>query len=177
MIRGTSQDVIHSFWLPDLNGKRDLIPSRVTTEWIQADHPGRFRGQCAEFCGMQHAHMSLWVIADSPEDFEKWMGRQLQPALDPADPHLIAGRDVFLKYACVYCHSITGTTANGQVAPDLTHFASRTTLAAGTLPNTRGNLAGWIADPQTVKPGNHMATLHIKAEELQPLVDYLESLQ
>jgi cytochrome c oxidase subunit II len=176
-IRGTSNDVIHSFWVPALNGKRDLIPSRITDEWIQADQPGRYRGQCAEFCGMQHAHMALWVIADTPEEFEKWKQRQLQPAVDPSDPHLQAGRDVFLKYACVYCHSITGTTAAGQVAPDLTHFASRSTLAAGTLPNTKGNLAGWIVDPQNVKPGNHMATLPIQAEELQPLVDYLESLQ
>ena len=176
-IRGTSNDVIHSFWVPELNGKRDLIPSRITDEWIQADRPGRYRGQCAEFCGLQHAHMVLWVIADPPDEFEKWKARQLQPALDTNDLHLQAGRDVFLKYACVYCHSITGTTANGQVAPDLTHFASRTTLAAGTLPNTKGNLAGWIVDPQTIKPGNHMATLHIKPEELQPLVDYLESLQ
>ena len=176
-IRGTSNDVIHSFWVPELNGKRDLIPSRITDEWIEADHPGRFRGQCAEFCGMQHAHMSLWVVADTPGDFEKWKQRQLQPAVEPSTPELIAGRDVFLKYACVYCHSITGTTAAGQVAPDLTHLGSRFTIAAGTLPNTKGNLAGWIVDPQNIKPGNHMATLNVKAEELQPLVDYLESLQ
>lgn len=176
-IRGTSNDVIHSFWVPELNGKRDLIPSRITDEWIEADHPGRYRGQCAEFCGLQHAHMSLWVIADKPEDFEKWKARQLQPAIEPATPELQAGRSVFMKYACVYCHNISGTTASGQVAPDLTHLASRLTIAAGTLPNTKGNLAGWITDPQMVKPGNHMATISIKPEELQPLVDYLESLQ
>lgn len=176
-IRGTSNDVIHSFWVPELHGKRDLIPSRITDEWIEADHPGRFRGQCAEFCGLQHAHMALWIIADSPVEFEKWKQRQLQPAIDPTDLHLQAGRDVFLKYACVYCHNITGTTAAGQVAPDLTHFGSRLTLAAGTLPNTKGNLAGWVVDPQMVKPGNHMASLNLKADEVQPLVDYLESLQ
>jgi cytochrome c oxidase subunit 2 len=176
-IRGTSNDVIHSFWVPNLNGKRDLIPSRITDEWIQADQAGRYRGQCAEFCGMQHAHMALWVVAEPPDEFEKWKQRQLQPAIEPTDPELQAGKNVFMKYACVYCHNITGTPAGGQVAPDLTHFASRFTLAAGTLPNTKGNLAGWIVDPQMVKPGNHMATLNIKAEELQPLIDYLESLQ
>jgi cytochrome c oxidase subunit II len=176
-IRGTSNDVIHSFWVPELHGKRDLIPSRITTEWIQADHPGRYRGQCAEFCGLQHAHMGLWVIADPPDQFEAWMQRQLQPAIQPTDMERLAGQQAFQKYACVYCHSIQGTPANGQVAPDLTHFASRYTLAAGTLPNTRGNLGGWLADPQNIKPGNHMAMLDIHSEDLQPLIDYLESLQ
>jgi len=176
-IRGTSNDVIHSFWVPNLHGKRDLIPSRITDEWIQADQAGRYRGQCAEFCGMQHAHMALWVIAESPAEFEKWKRRQLEPAIEPSNPTTRLGRVVFEKYACVYCHSIRGTLANGQVAPDLTHFASRYTLAAGTLPNTKGNLAGWIVDPQTIKPGNHMATLNVQPEELQPLIEYLETLQ
>jgi cytochrome c oxidase subunit II len=177
MIRGTSNDVIHSFWVPNLGGKRDLIPSRISTEWIQADRPGRFRGQCAEFCGMQHAHMAIWVIADEPGDFEKWKRRQLEPPIEPSDADRQRGREVFLTHACAMCHTITGTTANGQVAPDLTHLASRSTIAAGTLPNTKGNLGGWISDPQRVKPGNHMATVNIKAEDLQPLLDYLESLQ
>ncbi len=177
MIRGTSNDVIHSFWVPNLHGKRDLIPSRVSTEWIEADRPGRFRGQCAEFCGTQHAHMALWVIAEPPAQFEAWMGRQLQPAVEPTSPDLEHGRQVFLNNACVFCHHIGGTTAAGQVAPDLTHLASRLTIAAGTLPNTKGNLAGWIADPQQIKPGNHMATLGLPAGDLQPLVDYLESLE
>jgi cytochrome c oxidase subunit 2 len=176
-IRGTSNDVIHSFWVPNLHGKRDLIPGRITDEWIQADQPGRYRGQCAEFCGLQHAHMALWVVADTPTEFEKWKRRQLEPAIEPSNPTTRLGRLVFEKYACVYCHSIAGTAANGQVAPDLTHFASRFTLAAGTLPNTKGNLAGWILDPQNIKPGNHMATLSVQPEELQPLIEYLESLQ
>jgi cytochrome c oxidase subunit II len=176
-IRGTSNDVIHSFWIPNLHGKRDLIPSRITDEWIQADKPGRYRGQCAEFCGMQHAHMALWVIAESPDDFAAWKRRQLQPAIPPTNPTTIQGRMVFEKYACIYCHTIGGTIANGQVAPDLTHFGSRYTLAAGTLPNTKGNLAGWILDPQNIKPGNHMATVSVQPEELQPLIEYLESLQ
>lgn len=177
MIRGESHDVIHSFWAPNLQGKRDLIPSRITTEWIEADRPGRFRGQCAEFCGLQHAHMAFWVVAEPQDKFDAWMRRQLQPSAPPTDPDLIRGQQVFLNSACVLCHNITGTTASGQVGPDLTHLASRLTIAAGTLPNTKGNLAGWITDPQRIKPGNHMATVPIKSEDLQPLIDYLESLQ
>ena len=177
MIRESSLDVIHSFWVPGLQGKRDLIPSHITTEWIEADHPGRFRGQCAEFCGLQHAHMALWVVAESPEQFQAWTQRQLQPASEPSDPTTVRGQQVFLNNACVLCHTIQGTPAAGQVAPDLTHFGSRLTIAAGTLPNNKGNLAGWITDPQTIKPGNHMATIPLKADDLQPLIEYLERLQ
>jgi len=177
MILGRSNDVIHSFWVPNLHGKRDLIPSRVTTEWIEADHAGAFRGQCAEFCGLQHAHMSLWVIADPPEKFNAWMDQQLQPAVAPSDPVKQRGQQVFLNNACEYCHSIRGTTAAGQVAPDLTHFGSRRGIAANTLPNSMGNLGGWIVDPQSIKPGNHMATIALNSDDLQPLLEYLESLK
>ncbi|MDQ6679318.1 MAG: cytochrome c oxidase subunit II [Acidobacteriota bacterium] len=177
MIRGTSNDVIHSFWVPNLHGKRDLIPSRVTTEWIQADRPGRYRGQCAEFCGAQHAHMALWVVAETPSQFAKWMDNQRQPAAAPSNAIRQRGQDIFLNNACVFCHAVSGTRAMGQTGPDLTHFGSRSTLAAGTLPNTKGNLGGWIADPQNIKPGNHMATVPLKSEEVEPLLDYLESLQ
>jgi cytochrome c oxidase subunit II len=177
MIRGTSNDVIHSFWVPNLQGKRDLIPSRVTTEWIQADRPGRFRGQCAEFCGLQHAHMALWVVAEPQENFEKWMDAQRQPAKLPANDATQRGQQVFLNRACVFCHNITGTPAAGQVGPDLTHVGSRLSIAAGTLPNNRGNLGGWISDPQRIKPGTHMATVPVPPEDLQPLIEYLESLQ
>ena len=177
MIRGMSLDVIHSFWIPNLQGKRDLIPSHVTTEWIQADHPGRYRGQCAEFCGLQHAHMALWVVAEPEEKFEAWMEQQLQPAVIPSDAVKLHGQQVFLNSACVFCHSITGTPAAGQNGPDLTHFGSRLSIAAGTLPNTKGNLSGWITDPQTIKPGNHMATLPILSTDVQPLTEYLESLK
>jgi cytochrome c oxidase subunit II len=176
-IRGQSNDVIHSFWVPNLHGKRDLIPSRTTTEWIQADHAGIYRGQCAEFCGAQHAHMALWVIAEPEEKFRAWMQRQLQPAVQPSDTETQRGQQVFLNSTCVFCHQIQGTTAAGQNAPDLTHFGSRRSIAAGTLPNTKGNLAGWIVDPQSVKPGNHMATVPVKPQDLQPLIDYLESLK
>ncbi len=177
MIRGTSHDVIHSFWVPELHGKIDLIPSRVTTLWIQADYPGRYRGQCAEFCGIQHAHMALWVIADEPAQFEQWIQHQRQPAAEPATASAQHGRDVFLSNGCVLCHNVTGTTAGGAVAPDLTHVGSRTTIAAGTLQNTRGNLGGWILDPQGNKPGNHMAQISLKSEDVDPLLDYLESLK
>lgn len=177
MILGRSQDVIHSFWVPGLHGKRDMIPSRVTTEWIQADKPGAYRGQCAEFCGLQHAHMALWVIAEPEAKFDAWMGKQLQPAAAPTDAALLHGQQVFLNSECIFCHSIRGTTASGQVAPDLTHFGSRRGIAANTLRNTLGNLTGWIVDPQSVKPGNHMATIAVNPADLQPLAQYLESLK
>jgi cytochrome c oxidase subunit II len=177
LILGKSNDVIHSFWVPNLHGKRDLIPSRTTTEWIQADHPGTFRGQCAEFCGLQHAHMILWVIAEPEAKFDAWLDEELQPAIAPPDPTKQRGQQVFLNNACQYCHTIRGTTAAGQVAPDLTHFGSRRGIAANTLPNSMGNLGGWIVDPQSIKPGNHMATIALRSEDLQPLLEYLESLK
>ncbi len=176
-VRGTSLDVIHSFWVPNLHGKVDLIPSRITGEMFQADRAGRFRGQCAEFCGMQHAHMALWVVAESMEQFRVWQDQQLKPTNAPSDGDTIRGREVFLSHACILCHAIQGTPAAGQNGPDLTHFGSRISLAAGTLPNNKGNLAGWIVDPQRVKPGNKMATVPLASDELQPLVDYLESLK
>lgn len=176
-IRGNSEDVIHSFWVPNLQGKRDLIPGRPTLEWLQADRPGEYRGQCAEFCGIQHAHMAFWVIAEPANQFNAWMDHQLQPAAEPVDDEAIRGQGIFLKSACILCHAIRGTTAAAQVGPDLTHFGSRKTIAAGTLANTKGNLAGWIADPQNIKPGNHMATVALQPAEMQRLIDYLESLK
>jgi cytochrome c oxidase subunit II len=176
-IRGLSNDVIHSFWVPNLHGKRDLIPSRTTNEWIEADHPGLYRGQCAEFCGLQHAHMSLWVVAEPQDKFKAWMDAQLQPAPSPSDSERQRGQQVFMNHACIFCHQIRGTTAAGQNAPDLTHFGSRRGIAANTLPNTKGNLAGWILDPQSIKPGNHMATIAVDSTELHPLIEYLESLK
>ena len=126
---------------------------------------------------MQHAHMSLWVVAEAPADCDRWMQQQLQPAPAPSDGHLARGQQVFLANGCVLCHAIAGTTAAGQVAPDLSHFGSRISIAAGTLWNTPGNLGGWILDPQGVKPGNHMATINLPSEDVQPLIDYLESLK
>ena len=177
LIRLRSNDVIHSFWVPNLHGKRDLIPSRVTAEWIEADKPGIYRGQCAEFCGLQHAHMILYVIAEPEAKFKAWFQHASQPAVTPSTPITQRGQQVFLNNACVYCHQIQGTTAAGQNGPNLTHFGSRRGIAANTLSNTPGNLGGWILDPQTVKPGNHMATIAVNSQDLQPLIDYLESLK
>jgi cytochrome c oxidase subunit II len=177
MIRGTSNDVIHSFWVPNLSGKRDLIPSLITTEWFEAERPGSFRGQCAEFCGLQHAHMALWVVAEDEQKFNEWRQGQLKDAINPSTPSEQLGRQVFEQAACAMCHEIRGTSAHGQVAPDLTHIASRISIAAGTLPNNRGNLGGWISDPQTIKPGNHMATVPLRSDQLQPVLDYLGILK
>jgi len=176
-LRLLSNDVIHSFWVPNLHGKTDLIPSRVNTQWIQADKPGVYRGQCAEFCGLQHAHMIIYVVAESPDKFKAWYDRQLQPAAAPSDPVMQRGQQVFMNNACVYCHQIRGTDAAGQNGPDLTHFGSRLGIAANTVPNTPGNLGGWIADPQSTKPGNHMATIALNSADMQPLINYLESLK
>jgi cytochrome c oxidase subunit 2 len=173
----TSRDVIHSFWVPNLQGKRDLIPGYTTAIWLQADRRGVFRGQCAEFCGMQHAHMALEIVAESDQDFESWLDAMRQPARDPSDPRPRRGRDVFMQARCAGCHRIAGTDAAGQIAPDLTHIATRTTLAAGTMPNTADNLAAWIQDPQHVKPGNQMPPNPLPADDLQALVAYLGTLR
>ena len=176
-IRLLSNDVIHSFWVPNLNGKTDLIPSRVNTQWIRADKPGIYRGQCAEFCGLQHAHMIIYVVAETPDKFRAWYDKQMQPAVSPSDPVTQRGQQVFMNNACIYCHQIRGTDAAGQNGPDLTHFGSRLGIAANTVPNTPGNLGGWIADPQSTKPGNHMATVAVNSADMQPLINYLESLK
>lgn len=173
----TSRDVIHSFWLPNLHGKRDLIPGHETILWLQADKPGIFRGQCAEFCGYQHAHMSFIVVAEPSEQFFAWLDHQRRPAAPPTEAVAQRGQAVFLSAPCVMCHTIQGTTAGGTVAPDLTHVVSRSTLAAGTLPNTRGALASWITDPQTIKPGNKMPQHDFAPDDLQALLTYLESLK
>ena len=177
LILTSSRDVIHSFWAPNLNGKRDLIPGYQTAFWIQADHPGVYRGQCAEFCGHQHAHMAFEVIADPADKFEQWKLAQVLPAKEPDDEIKRRGRDVFLSHPCVMCHTIRGTDAGSRVGPDLTHLAARGTIAAGTLKNTTGNLAGWIMNSQSIKPGNHMPSMSLQGDELQALLAYLGSLQ
>jgi cytochrome c oxidase subunit II len=177
IIRATSRDVIHSFWVPNLHGKIDLVPGKVNTIWIQADQPGEFRGQCAEFCGLQHALMAFMVVAEPEDRFEAWAEASRQPAPEPQDAMTTRGRDVFLQAQCAMCHTIRGTGAWGRVAPDLTRIGSRKTLAAGTRPNNRGNLAGWILDPQHTKPGNFMPATSLPPGDLQALVAYLESLR
>ena len=172
-----STDVIHSLWIPNLQGKIDLVPGRRNELWLRADLPGIYRGQCAEFCGLQHARMALVVVAQTPDDFERWLAGNRTPAPPPATPEQQRGKDVVERGPCAMCHAIAGTLAGGRTAPDLTHIASRSTLGAGTLPNTRGHLAGWIADPQGIKPGNRMPPPGLTSDELQAVLAYLESLK
>jgi cytochrome c oxidase subunit II len=169
--------VIHSMWVPNLAGKKDLIPGYTQSMWFQADTAGDYRAQCAEFCGLQHAKMALHVIAEPPAKYEKWAEEQRKPAHTPTDSVADRGREVFLTGQCVMCHSITGTSAASHAGPDLTHLASRRTIAAGTLPNTRGALAGWIVDPQQVKPGTHMPPNQLAPQDLEALLTYLQSLK
>jgi cytochrome c oxidase subunit 2 len=172
-----SNDVIHSFWVPSLAGKEDLIPGRVNDITITPQRIGTYRGQCAEFCGAQHAHMALTVDVESYADFIKWWQHQLQAAPAPATPSAQAGYDFVTSRNCSSCHSIAGTPANGTVGPDLTHLASRRTIAAGTMPMSEGNLYGWVADPQSLKPGNHMPTIGLEPDQLHSVVAYLETLK
>jgi cytochrome c oxidase subunit II len=176
-IKAISRDVIHSFWVPNLHGKRDLIPGQVTNTWIQADQPGVYRGQCAEFCGHQHAHMAFVVVAEPMEKFLAWIGHQRQPAMEPASDEAQRGHDVFMQTTCVMCHTIRGTDAGARLGPELTHVGSRMTVGAGTLPNTRGHLAGWIADAPSIKPGVRMPRNALQPEELQAVLTYLRSLR
>jgi cytochrome c oxidase subunit 2 len=172
-----SNDVIHSFWVPSLAGKQDLIPGRENDITLVPKKVGIYRGQCAEFCGAQHAHMALVVDVDSYADFIKWWEHQLQPAPGPTTPLARAGYDFVTSRNCSSCHAIAGTAASGTVGPDLTHLASRRTIAAGTMPMSEGNLYGWVADPQSIKPGNHMPTIGLEPDQLHAVVAYLETLK
>ncbi|HYD82403.1 MAG TPA: c-type cytochrome, partial [Opitutus sp.] len=172
-----SADVIHSFWVPRLHGKRDLIPGRDTSLWIRADREGEYRGVCAEFCGHQHAHMQFVVVAQPAEEFEAWLAQQRTAAREPTTERQKRGREVFFSATCVMCHTVRGTPAGSRVGPDLTHFGSRRTLAAAALPNERAELAKWVLDPQSVKPGVRMPPHAFETEDLEALLDYLESLE
>ena len=176
-IKLSSEDVIHSFWVPELHGKLDLVPGDVNSFWLQADEAGEYWGACAEFCGIQHAKMQLVVVAEPEAEFLTWIEQQQQPAPEPVDPLVQQGQQIFFGSGCVYCHTIEGTNASGDLGPDLTHLASRRTLAAGALNNNRGQLAGWITDPQHVKPGNLMPPTALSGAELQALLAYLETLE
>ncbi len=177
LLRVQTGDVIHSLWIPNLHGKRDLIPGRVNKLWIEADTPGVYRAQCAEFCGLQHAQMALLVFAHTAEDFAQWKSSASQGAVTPATPAAVRGQQVFLGAPCGKCHNITGVDAYGTVGPDLTHIASRKTIGAGTLLNNRGNLAGWISNAPAIKPGVGMPPNVMSADELQDLLAYLETLR
>ena len=177
LLQLTSRDVIHSFWVPALHGKRDLIPGHDSTTYIEADEPGVFRGQCAEFCGAQHAKMGLLVVAESPADFEGWLAAQRRPAEPPTTPQALRGQELFVHGPCAMCHTVAGTTAAATMGPDLTHLHGRLTLGAGSLPNAREHLAAWITDSQNVKPGNRMPPLPMRAQDLDDLMAYLETLR
>lgn len=171
-----SADVIHSFWVPALGGKTDLIPGQENVAWLQAEEPGVYRGQCAEYCGLQHAHMALRIFADPPDDFAEWWDAQLQDAPVAPTRGAVAGKQTFLR-KCSACHTVRGTIAGGKLGPDLTHLMSRSTIAAGTLPNTLGHLSGWIANPQALKPGTTMPKVGLSGPELADIRSYLITLE
>jgi cytochrome c oxidase subunit 2 len=176
-LRLTTDDVIHSFWVPQLQAKTDMVPGKTNEMWLQADEPGRYRGQCAEFCGLQHANMIFYVVAEARSSFDSWLISNSRPAPEPVTAGASEGMEVFLSSTCVGCHAIRGTEADSDVGPDLTHVAGRETIAAGVLPNTRADLATWIVDPQGVKPGTVMPPTELSSEELDALLDYLEQLE
>jgi cytochrome c oxidase subunit II len=177
LIRLSSIDVIHSLWIPQLMDKLDLIPGKTNTIWMTADKRGTYLGECAEYCGTQHGQMRLVVVADEEDEYRQWMENERQPAVAPTTDKERAGQQVFLGAACVYCHRIQGTNATGNVGPDLTHLASRSTLGAGIMPNVKGNLAGWIVNSQTMKPGNRMPPMYLESADLDALLAYLGSLR
>jgi cytochrome c oxidase subunit II len=176
-LRVTTNDVIHSLWVPSLARKIDMIPGQANSLVFEVDEPGVYPGQCAEFCGLQHARMGFLVVAQDPPEFERWLEAQRRPAPEPDVALSREGQQIFLGSACSYCHRVAGTNASGELGPDLTHLASRRTLGARTIPNDRGRLAGWVLDPQHFKPGNKMPGTDLDGRELQALLEYLESLR
>jgi cytochrome c oxidase subunit II len=174
-LRLLSADVDHSFWVPQLFGKIDLIPNQVNHMWFNPDKTGLFVGQCAQFCGVEHAKMLLRVYVQTPEDFAAWVKNQQQPAVQ--DPAVAEGRQIFESQACVSCHVIRGTAANGQFGPDLTHFMTRATLAAGAADNTPANLKLWIQDPDYIKPGSLMPAMQLSGDQIDKVVAYLDTLK
>jgi cytochrome c oxidase subunit 2 len=178
MLRLHAHDVIHSLWVPALQGKLDLVPGKTNVTWLQADHAGVYRGQCAEFCGIQHAQMAFLVVAQPPSEFDAWLVAQRQPSVPPADEQGRRGERLFVDRGCASCHTVRGSLAFfGRFGPDLTHVASRRTLAAGALDNSRGALAGWIANPQILKPGNRMPHTPLAVEDFHAIVHYVSALR
>ncbi|MFN2570828.1 MAG: cytochrome c oxidase subunit II [Gemmatimonadales bacterium] len=176
-LRLSSADVIHSFWVPQLAGKTDVIPGQTNDAWLQADHPGVYGAVCAEYCGMQHAHMALRVVAEDSASYEAWLAHEAAPASSPASAIAARGADLFVSGPCAACHEVRGTGASAVVGPDLTHVASRRTIGAGTLPNSTGNPDAWISNTQTIKPGNAMPAMALSGPDLQALIAFLEELR
>jgi cytochrome c oxidase subunit II len=173
----TSSNVIHSFWVPQLSGKVDLIPGQTNHLRMNATEPGTYRGQCAEFCGIGHARMAFFVIADAPSNFDAWVAAQQRMPASPSDALASTGAQILATTSCAGCHTVAGTQAQGTLGPDLTHVGSRTTLAAGTLPNTPDDMAHWLQETQSVKPGALMPELDLTTDQIRALVAYLEGLR
>jgi cytochrome c oxidase subunit 2 len=172
-----SADVIHDFWVPELGRKIDMIPGRHAKIWLAADHPGTYLGACAEFCGKEHAWMRIRVIADDPAAFAAWSSAERQNAPSPLTTAQSRGLEDVTSMPCANCHTISGTSARGLIGPDLTHLASRSTLAAGRLQNTPDQLSAWLHDPDAFKPGSHMPNLRLTDEQRSDIVQYLETLK
>lgn len=175
LLRVRSVDVIHSFWIPSLAGKIDLLPDKTNTMSFSASAPGTYRGVCAEFCGLQHAKMALTAFVVAEDEFDEWARLQAEPAAESTEE--TTGQEIFLRAACPDCHTIGGTSASGTRGPDLTHVASRSTLAAGTIPNSTEHLTRWVRDPQEVKEGVEMEAAELSEADLADLIAYLESLE
>jgi len=173
----TSADTDHSFWVPRLAGKMDLIPNQINTMWIDPQQAGLYLGQCAQYCGVQHAKMLIRVYADSPADFAAWVAHQKQPAVESADPQAAAGRAIFQHNSCISCHTIAGTVATGRFGPDLTHVASRETIGSGAIPNNNANLRAFVDNPEHFKPGVLMPAMHLNDKDLDAITAYLASLK
>jgi cytochrome c oxidase subunit II len=177
-----SADVIHSLWIPELHGKMDLVPTRINKITLQAEQNGVYRGECAEFCGLQHAHMGFMVVVQSDADFNNWLAAQQQPAATPTDETALSGQQVFMSAGCVFCHTVRGLDdksidrSSVDLGPDLTHLNSRLTIAGASLTQNQGNLAGWVIDAQHVKPGSLMPNMYLNSEDLLNLLAYLETL-
>jgi cytochrome c oxidase subunit 2 len=171
----SSADTDHSFWVPRLAGKTDLIPNQVNTMWIDPNTPGLYLGQCAQYCGVQHAKMLIRIYADSPADFAAWVAHQQGLAVE--NPSAAEGREIFQHNACISCHAVAGTVATGRFGPDLTHIASRDTIASGSVPNTAANLRAFVDNPASFKPGALMPPMHLNDHDLNAVTAYLMSLK
>jgi cytochrome c oxidase subunit 2 len=173
----TTADVIHSFWVPRLARKIDMIPGRENAILLDTPDPGTYVGQCSEFCGLQHAHMRFTVVAEPRASFDLWLANMAKPARAPVTVREREGRALFMSRGCGGCHQLRGSQAEGTIGPDLTHLATRSTLAALTIPNTPEQLAAWIRNPQAIKPGNHMPDLGLSAGEAEKIAAFLEALR